>query len=86
MVISFGTPLSRMFSHFWQSPEDGGFVLYDIQPMAVSYRKHVRCMDMIMTGVGPCGAKLWQFPRVAGFGTCTASHVRQARYRTMKLP
>ena len=29
-------------------------------------------MDMIGTGVGPCGPTLWQFHRVADPCTCTA--------------
>ena len=38
------------------------------------------CMDMIRTGVGPCVVTLWQFPMVADSFTCTAVHVRQARF------
>ena len=30
----------------------------------------------IIPGVGPCGATLWQFHRVADSCTCTAVHVR----------
>ena len=42
-------------------------------------------MDMMRTGVGPCGATLWQFHRVADSSTCAAVHVRQARFHRMKL-
>ena len=43
-------------------------------------------MDMTWTGVGPCGATLWQFYMVPDSCTSTIVHVCQARYPTMKLP
>ena len=69
IVISVVTPLSRLFCHFWQSPNDSGFVVNGSHPMAVSYWKHVwtynpRCRPM-------WGATLWQFHRVADSCTCS---------------